>query len=40
MIDRFAFFIFGLLDKFAEHLDRVFFPKTKKCKCGGKCKCK
>ncbi len=40
MIDRIAFFIFGLLDKFAEHLDKVFFPKSKKCKCNGKCKCK
>ncbi|AXH68363.1 hypothetical protein P021_gp54 [Pelagibacter phage HTVC021P] len=40
MIDRIAFFLFGLLDKFSEHLDKVFFPKKCKCKDKGKCQCK
>jgi len=40
MIDRIAFFIFGLLDKFSEHLDNMFFPKKCKCKDKEKCKCK
>jgi hypothetical protein len=30
MIDKFIYKFFGLLDKFASHLDKVFFPKPKK----------
>jgi len=30
MIDKFFYKFFGLLDKFGEHLDKVFFPKKKK----------
>ena len=30
MIDKFIYSFFGLLDKFSEHLDKVFFPKKKK----------
>ena len=30
MIDKFIYKFFGLLDKFASHLDRIFFPKKKK----------
>ena len=30
MIDKIIYSFFGLLDKFSEHLDRVFFPKPKK----------
>ena len=26
MIDKFLYKFFGLLDKFGEHLDKVFFP--------------
>jgi hypothetical protein len=45
MIDKIIYSFFGLLDKFSEHLDRVFFPKPKKrkkkckdCKCDCHCK--
>jgi hypothetical protein len=46
MIDKFLYNFFGLLDKFGEHLDKIFFPKQKKkrkfrCKiCNCKCHCK
>ena len=30
MIDKYIYKFFGLLDKFASHLDKVFFPKPKK----------
>jgi len=30
MIDKFLYKCFAALDKFAEHLDRIFFPKKKK----------
>jgi len=30
MIDKMIYNFFGLLDKFASHLDRIFFPKKKK----------
>ena len=45
MIDKIIYSFFGLLDKFSEHLDNVFFPKQKKrktkCKkCNCKCHCK
>lgn len=30
MIDKFFYKFFDLLDKFGEHLDKVFFPKPKK----------
>jgi len=30
MIDKFIYKFFGLLDKFASHLDKVFFPRKKK----------
>ena len=45
MIDKIIYSFFGLLDKFSEHLDNVFFPKPKKrktkCKrCNCKCHCK
>lgn len=30
MIDKILYTFFGLLDKFGEHLDKVFFPKKKK----------
>ena len=46
MIDNIIYKFFGLIDKFGEHLDKVFFPKPKKktkkkCKkCHCKCHCK
>jgi hypothetical protein len=30
MIDKFFYKFFGLVDKFASHLDRIFFPRKKK----------
>jgi hypothetical protein len=30
MIDKFLYKFFAALDTFAEHLDRIFFPKKKK----------
>ena len=40
MRDKFLYSFFGLLDKFSEHLDKVFFPKPKKRKKKCKdCKC-
>ena len=30
MIDKFLYKCFAALDRFAEHLDRIFFPKKKK----------
>ena len=30
MIDKFLYKCFAALDKFAEHLDKIFFPKKKK----------
>ena len=30
MIDKIIYKFFGLLDKFANHLDKIFFPKKKK----------
>ncbi len=30
MIDKFLYNFFAALDKFAEHLDKIFFPKKKK----------
>ena len=46
MIDKIIYTFFGWLDRFSEHLDRVFFPqpkkkKNKKCKsCHCNCHCK
>ena len=44
MIDKIIYSFFGLLDKFSEHLDNVFFPKPNKrknkckdCKCDCHC---
>jgi hypothetical protein len=30
MIDKFLYKFFAALDRFAEHLDKIFFPKKKK----------
>ena len=30
MIDKFLYKCFAALDEFAEHLDKIFFPKKKK----------
>ena len=30
MIDKFLYKCFAALDKFAEHLDRIFFPREEK----------
>lgn len=30
MIDKIIYKFFGLVDRFASHLDRIFFPKKKK----------
>jgi hypothetical protein len=30
MIDKFIYKFFGLLDDFTQHLDRIFFSKSKK----------
>jgi len=30
MIDKIIYKFFGLIDDFAQHLDKVFFPKPKK----------
>lgn len=30
MIDKFLYKCFAALDRFAEHLDKIFFPKKKK----------
>jgi hypothetical protein len=30
MIDKLIYKFFGLLDKFASYLDKIFFPKKKK----------
>jgi|TARA_B100000902_G_scaffold117143_1_gene117841 hypothetical protein len=47
MIDKFIYDFFAKIDKFFLKIDKVVddlytfdFPKTKKCKCNGKCRCK